>query len=63
MRTCHTLFLCLLTAAVYLASKSLTVAAASPAQFHLEGRRHMRDLRIPHSSEVNADQKIKVVKI
>ncbi|KAL8135214.1 hypothetical protein AgCh_010035 [Apium graveolens] len=60
MRSWNILFLCLLTAAVSLGSKSLTVAAASPAQFHLLGRRHVRDLRIPHSSQVDADQKIKV---
>ncbi|KAK1388379.1 putative Transmembrane protein [Heracleum sosnowskyi] len=60
MRSWNILVLCFLTAAVYLASKSLTVAAASPAQFHLLGRRHMRDLRIPQSSQVDADQKFKV---
>ncbi|KAL1819909.1 hypothetical protein ACET3Z_014778 [Daucus carota] len=59
MRSLHTLFLCLLTAAFYLASRSLA-AAASPAQFHLLGRRYMRDVKIPHSSQVDAYPKLKV---
>ncbi|KAK1399795.1 putative Transmembrane protein [Heracleum sosnowskyi] len=60
MRFWHTLFFCYLTTAVHLQSMN-AAAATSPAQFHLLGGRPMRDLRILHSSQLDADQKIKVL--
>ncbi|KAL8149449.1 hypothetical protein AgCh_006455 [Apium graveolens] len=47
------------SAAIYLQSKEAVAAATS--QFHLLGRRPLRDLRILHSSQLDADQKIKVL--
>lgn len=61
MRSWHTLLFCYLTAVIYLQSRK-AVAATSPAQFHLLGRRPVRDLRILHSSQLDADQKLKVQK-
>lgn len=59
MRSWHAFFFCFLTTTIYL--QSMNAAAATSAHFHLLGRRHMRDLRILHSSQLDADQKIKVL--